>query len=480
MASIPESNNREIAITGPISGNQLPTDQISKGLLLSLERGWYDAFDIRDFRLSPVKETGALRSESRFLQIFEVPSSPENTTSGLLSSGMQNVISSLRDGSHSFIYAISSLHGDVSLLTGVRHYEQDIQTKDYIEILYRSLRSNYPGIVFNRECNRETSAAPSLSVPFNDYSPKLLEPIRDWKYLSCITGIPSLRDTERYSFSQSIDRLVDALQGETYLLMVIAEPILDAQLSDTIAQLRFLGENVHKLVRQTISESHGEQRTTTDTRGETGSIGLMHFLTWAVNKSRSIASSESTNRQISAERIDKTAQFCEQLIDHYIQRFQLGRSLGFWNVGVYLASPDYSTAMRSQSMARSLYSGEKTHYEPIRVLELSHSDDVKNAIANLHVPVLDSLGQGTGDHPLGRLYQSLGTPLTTEELSILVSFPSREVPGLKIKPVVDFNLNPPPISGIRLGTLLYRGSSLGKEVAISPNVTFVQIAVKPL
>ncbi|MBC8500055.1 MAG: DUF87 domain-containing protein, partial [Candidatus Atribacteria bacterium] len=70
-------------------------------------------------------------------------------------------------------------------------------------------------------------------------------------------------------------------------------------------------------------------------------------------------------------------------------------------------------------------------------------------------------------HPLGEEFDTLATPLTTEEVAILMSLPYREVPGLKISEVADFNLNPPEIDGINLGKLLYRGEILPTPVSIS-------------
>jgi hypothetical protein len=63
---------------------------------------------------------------------------------------------------------------------------------------------------------------------------------------------------------------------------------------------------------------------------------------------------------------------------------------------------------------------------------------IRQSIANLEIPVLSHLG--ATNHPLGLEYQSLGTPLTTKELALVFSFPSREVPGLKLKPAPRFIL----------------------------------------
>jgi DNA helicase HerA-like ATPase len=152
----------------------------------------------------------------------------------------------------------------------------------------------------------------------------------------------------------------------------------------------------------------------------------------------------------------------------------LGRNLGFWNTGLFISSPDPNTFRRAQAIVRGLFSGESSNVEPIRLLELGENREARKAIASLRIPELEALPARAGEagppmkHMLGQEYQSLSTPLTTNELSVLVSFPTREVPGLKLKPVADFNLNPPEIpQGVEIGSLLYRGEKLGRRIAIS-------------
>ena len=50
-------------------------------------------------------------------------------------------------------------------------------------------------------------------------------------------------------------------------------------------------------------------------------------------------------------------------------------------------------------------------------------------------------------HPLGELYQGLTTPLNTEELSLLINLPRREMPGLSVQSTATFSLNPPELEG---------------------------------
>lgn len=475
MTPIPEGS--QITLTNLTSEviDELVNHQLPASLLEMLERRWYDNFDIATCHVRSAQPT-MLEAEARFMQVFEVATSTSRLEN-LQLGNMQNVLSSLRDGSHAVTYVVTSDGKETKLLLGVRRVPGSAvsNTDAYLNVLYRSLRSNYPGIVLSRN-----KAQNFEDLPFERYQVDLLKPLKENRYLGALTGIPSLRTNgpDGTTFHQSIDRLVDALRGESYTFMVLAQPILESRLTQLIAQLRSISEEVHTLVLQSrsISRSETESKSTTATESKQLTLGVGQLLSAVVGIGGSISqsigetvgASTGLSASITRERLDKTAQVCEQLLDHSIARLQTGRSLGFWNTGVFISSSDPNTFWRAQSIVRGLFSGHSTYVEPIRLLPLGDSREVKRAITNLQLPVLESIpNRMEMKHPLGQEYQCLSTPLTTDELSLLVSFPAREVPGMKIKPVADFNLNPPEISGAEIGSLLYRGEKLDKRIAIS-------------
>ena len=470
------SEKGEFQFTPEAINHDLPAS-----LLKVLERRWYQDFDIVQFPTQKMRHDSDLDSQLGLLQVFEVPHT-RNIGQSLALSNMQNVISSMRDGSHTLVYCISSQHRQIKLMTGVRRFQSDTlyHTDKYTDILYRALRSNYPGIVLTSKQTPTNSDLPYQLIPSTEYKKSIVQYVTNSTYFSAITGIPSLRnlDAPNDTYGQSIDRLVDALRGEDYLLLVLAEPILDKRLSEIISKLHRLSGEVHSLVKQSISvsknKSETEQHTVSDSR--TVNVGAGQILSAifgigvgiGTSTSEGSMSSEGSGASVTQEALDKTAQFCEQVLEHYLNRIHIGRSMGFWNVGIFLACNDFNTHMRAQGIIRSLYSGQNTYLEPIRVLDLDDAPPVvRQSVARMEIPIITHLGKNI-DHPLGIEYQSLGTPLTTNELSLLVSFPNREVPGLKLKLVADFNLNPPAsVMGAEIGSLLYRGEELPTRFAIS-------------
>ena len=313
-----------------------------------------------------------------------------------------------------------------------------------------------------------------------------IDPLISSRHRAAVTGIPSLRlaSTSQGFFTQSIDRLVDALRGETYTLLVVAEPIPDPSVVEMLNKVLDLSAEMHDLVSKSLTYSRSKSEQRSESLGENTSFqigggqvlsmifGISYNQGWS--HQTSISEGTTVGGSVMEERINKTAQFCEESLDHFVERIKDGRSLGFWNVGVYLASDDPNTYLRLQSMTRSLFSGDETHFEPLRIVDLSHPPaKILQALTSLRNPRFQHLMNPAlpgreFTHPMGMEFQSLGTPLTTSELGVLVNLPIREVPGLKMKVVSDFNLNPPASEGPEIGTLLYRGEDLPQRIKITP------------
>lgn len=432
--------------------NQLPS------LLLSyLEREFYDGYDSRSIQFAP-QTSGDPELQSRFLEIKEVKHTSDLDRS-LHPYNMQNVISSLRGGGYGLAYLLRSKPGSTKLYMGVRQVDRvAIEPERQADILHRALMSNYPGLVASSDLMEKTDKD---NLPLTRQLIKdSLTPLSEARYCYAVTGIPSLRGDAKSSFAQSIDRLADGLRGEDYSLLIVAEPISEKRVSEMMKMQRQLVQDIHTLVKGSIQISKGESI------GESISIssGLAFFLSASVGKSRNV--STSANKTVVQEVINKTAEACEKLLEQYYVRLQSGRNYGFWTTGVYIGSNSESTAVRLQSMVRSIFSGDKTHFEPLRIVDVSKSHEAGEAIYHLRNPVIQG-GNNFFGHPLGSEFDTLATPLTTEEVSILMSLPNREVPGLKLSEVADFNLNPPDVQGVKLGNLLYRGEELSTPIAIS-------------
>jgi hypothetical protein len=416
-------SNKDVAFTPETVDHNLPAL-----LLEALERSWYQHPDFIKAAIQKMSGDVSLDSSLGLLQVYEVPQVKGAGPSAHLQN-MQNVISSLRDGSHSLVYAVSSRGRQVKLMMGVRRFRRDrrYQTDQYVEILYRALRSSFPGVVLAEKASPAETDVSYRLIPELEYEADLLEPLRNG-HLASITGIPALRNPELTAdvLGQGVDRLVDALRGEDYSLLVLAEPISDQRIVQILAQLRDLSGEVHRMVSQsrTISRNRSDSHGTSEAKNQTVTIGAGQIISAIFGISASYGISNATHQEhmegmgasVTQESLDKTAQFCEQVLENYLQRVLVGRSMGFWNVGVYLASDDFNTHTRAQGIIRSLYSGANTSSAPLQVVDMSEAPPIvtgrpgiRQSLAHLEIPVLTHFASNT-DHPFGPEYQSLGTP----------------------------------------------------------------------
>ena len=133
----------------------------------ALERRWYADFDITRYPDSNITfvDRGDIKSDSRFMQIHQViygqadSSAPGAVQIGRQMQNIQNVIGSLRDGSHGLVYALCSTRKSLRLLAGVRKYElrSSVASSDLIDVLSRSMRANYPGMMLKDPASRKTA-----------------------------------------------------------------------------------------------------------------------------------------------------------------------------------------------------------------------------------------------------------------------------------------------------------------------------------
>lgn len=451
-------------------------ENLPREMLRVLERRWFEALDASQTNFT--YEGGDVRAQSRFFQIERVRHGA-NKAEALHPSNMLNVLSSLHDSDHSLVYGLRSDGHVVTLRMGLRRFRRNPQrrsandsTSIYVDNLQHALRSNFSGIEFGprRQGFEELER-------YSDCWETWLAPLADpGNRRACITGIPSLKADAAAFFAQSVDRLVDGLRGKAYSLLILAEPI--GGLTGMQDRVRQLSGEIHTLVRRSVNESQGRSATrnvtighsTSITAGLGGAIGaLVGFsLGRAQMESTTDGTADSQTVAFSHEKLDKTAHYCEQMLDAFQVRLQRGRNLGFWNVGVFLASEDEYAFLRAQGILRGLYTGHQSFAEPLRMVDLSEAPvEVGEALEALRIPRLD--WHEDEPHPIGPEFYGLGTPMATDELAVMMSLPHREVPGLKLVSTTDFNLNPPSIAGFELGKLVYRGEELKKTpVSVSP------------
>lgn len=191
--------------------------------------------------------------------------------------------------------------------------------------------------------------------------------------------------------------------------------------------------------------------------------------------SDSHGTNESQSQSLSRNIVNKHIESVSEHLFYHSKRLETGKAIGLWKVGTYLMAEKKSDIQGAALQLRSILSGQESIFEPIRVHNISaildEEDDVNNktlremSLAQLSVPqiMINSRNGKRFDHPFGEHYKELKTVLTTKELSYLINFPLRSVPGISvIDSSPEFSLNQPELftdeKTINFGKLLYGGS----------------------
>lgn len=186
--------------------------------------------------------------------------------------------------------------------------------------------------------------------------------------------------------------------------------------------------------------------------------------------SHSVGHTEGRSQSMSRNLVNKHIEAISEHLFYHGRRFETGKAIGLWQVGVYLMGEKENDLQAGALQLRSTISGQETIYEPVRIHNISNllDEDVDNKSIRVlslgeFLPPLISIQAGNVPfkHPLGHQFNDLRTILTTKELSYLVNFPLRSVPGISvIDSSPEFSMTPQGATenAIDFGKLLYGGT----------------------
>lgn len=394
-----------------------------------------------------------------WLKINRIPIHPSNEEKYDLLARWQATLATLHTWNEKIVFVLRRQAGHTSLYIGTSGASlQKAQERGET-----ALNNNMPGIDVEKVESNEMI--------------DLIQNIATSSHIGAVTGIPSFRENTHYNVLQTLDQIAFGIRdydGEeaNFTLMVIADPIKDTDTSDIIRRYQKMGSDIHTDVRHTLGETSQVGRSKSNTLGIGGllkSAGELASILAGVPLAGEIlsyiiggevnyqsGSSISFSRNTGSETLNKFAEYTEKLTDMHATRLRDGRSMGFWNAGVYVLGNRETDVNTLLGMLRSIYSGDKSYIEPVRIHQFRPEaiNSVRENLLKMNlIPIQrpDIKDNETEWHTLGQNYQYLSTPVNTSELSLLTSLPRKDVPGLRfVKTAVRFANNP--------------GSNLGQEV----------------
>ena len=137
----------------------------------------------------------------------------------------ENVLDSLDNEAFNFVYVLSGSITGVDLHIGVvkNHRTnikaQTMQTSHYGDIIKSSFEGNFSGSLLRQ-------------LDSDEIQEKILRQTKKYKSAGIISGIPSINESdagEEFDF-QGIDRLINSMLGQTWRIVVVCEPVSQAEI----------------------------------------------------------------------------------------------------------------------------------------------------------------------------------------------------------------------------------------------------------
>jgi hypothetical protein len=440
-------------------------------------------------------------------RVTRLPVNPSRGDDASLAPRWQRMLTTLHAWDRRLVFVLLRHGGQTSLYLGTAAPNGLVDLDSAVKQLEQAANGEMPGLTLEQLTMIGTEA---------NNVPKELQPIMHMRACGAVTGLPSLRlpsrairdfpvaiDVGNRELLPGIDSVAQGFSSITgspsnYALIVVADSVSDPKISDLIRRFRMIGGGVHEAVRSSIRVSHSQEesvrqeatRQPSHARFWSTLFGSMvpyvgaaqaaaifgslapfavailgtkagTYLKTLTSGAAKAASSyvhglpirtEGLSHSTTRERLDMVAAHCELLVKRHIDRLNRGRSLGFWNTGVYVLAESADALQTVCGMLRAAYSGDESHIEPIRAVTFPEKFRAHEYVRSFcHVPMPAPPHQSASTdrtpvewHLLGPLYQYISTPMNTEELSVTAGLPTRDAPGLRAERArVRFSLNGP-------------------------------------
>ena len=319
---------------------------------------------------------------------------------------MDDLIASAHGQGVTIYYLVVCRGRDLGLYLGLDHPQGEM-------LLRSTLTGTYPGIELAKDARQSLGS--------------MLEKAGFFRFRGRMTGIPTRKsgagqprrpsassesstDASRSSAQaedgQQLERLLRGMSGVPWGYLVSAAPRASVDIvSQAYACLDEIQAISAQMKRQLQEVTQTMQQV--DPRTQQGST-----------------------RSVSAELVDRKAEYAVSLLERQLQRLDEGKAVGVWKVEVHLFSPDAQVLDRAKALLHAVMAGPDSAPDPVRV----------HLCGNSSLPA-----------------DEFATALTSIELGTLTQLPREEVSGYRVSDYARFDLDAEQMSGagvIHIGSIL--------------------------
>lgn len=442
--------------------------------------------DIATQNVIPLSDEGKTTNCIRLFQISKlIYDKKENVNDKLIS-----VYSALQNIGSSVMLVLNGTEQEVSFYIGVRSVDNASTAS---KILEKSFTGNFPGSSLRGMKNSEIADVMDSIIQTSN--------INTTKSVSCVTVIPSMRDSDKDRFVQGIEKYIDTMQGENFTALFLARPVSKSELEYrkrgfeelysilspfTKTSLAY-GENYSKAVTNGMFEnfSHSINKSISNTTGKNTSssssqsygrnqgssiggggfsintgtttsttTGYSSGASWSKSVTEGTADTSGsgtnqsetetagTSRTLTIEHQNKSVSMLLDKIDEHLERIKTCEAFGIWECSAYFVADDIQTSVVAANAYKALMLGDSTDVENsfINVWGIRSQTNTERVLEYLRY----------GQHPLIEILPELGfeaqtvTPanhISGKELPLLMGMPHKSVTGLTVSSIAEFGRN---------------------------------------
>ena len=252
--------------------------------------------NLNRYPITPISEDikGAeLNKISRFYKLEQfVFDKSEDTRDKLVS-----VFQAVASVGASLVIIMDSKKDKINYYIGVKNFSGNLSQAH--DVLYKSLSGNFPGIVFSKYENMQDKAAITLNKnDLMELEQDIFERSKQTsqaKSISVITGVAGLRaeKSSEQKFIQGLERVIDAMQGEKYTLMIIADPISNNDLLNFQRNYENLYSAIKPLGATDLTFGKNESRSITQSYSQSISEAINTSITNTLGTTDTTSTSKS-------------------------------------------------------------------------------------------------------------------------------------------------------------------------------------------
>lgn len=457
------------------SAPEYPNIKLDKAIQLFLERSGYEEYEISKLEVEN-------NQEIEFVKINHIAYDRQKTDTDVQLLDFQQLLGALASKTQKFVYVIESSESGVDLYIGTakeqngRNFLKDTLEGIFSGSILETTNTSKPNFGNQNIYTKAMLGIPSLkrgsNVEYKQSLEKILFPMKNKSFRITLTAesytdltvkniISNYRilgdkihtlakrsksiqtnTTTTYSNSTTQGTSKSDTDNKNESVSDTLGSTESKTVGDTSTQLKSLFESLFSKDKSfwrtfLFTNSTNSSKTTANTTSKTNTTSTGTSRTNSVSHSETNQYGDSLgySESITVDEINKSAEYCEKLVDAYIERFQNGLKYGMWNVSAYIQSDDEITLSALEHTLKSVYSGDQTHYEPIRFTSNLQTND-KIDISKLPMLYFDSNDQ----HPIHNSFSGLSSALNTEELSILSALPNNDIDGVSVSRISGFGL----------------------------------------